>query len=126
MHLIEEIIDAVLSPFEAFFSQIDERMSLILAFIVAIFSLLLLPIRISMLVSDIQDQLNTISTLINTVQWLLNGISEISQVYSTISNVTSSAMDLNIWGVTVGTILFSAIGLLVVWLFVSLLPEISH
>jgi hypothetical protein len=47
MHLIEEIIDAVLSPFEVLFSQIDELMSIILALFVAIFDLLLLPIRIS-------------------------------------------------------------------------------
>jgi hypothetical protein len=59
-----------------------------------------------MLASDIQDHLNTGSTFINAVQWLSKRIPEISQVYSTISSVTSSAMDLNIWGFTIGEILF--------------------
>jgi hypothetical protein len=125
MHIIEEIVDAVLSPFVTTSSKIGELIGLIIAFFATLFGLLLLPIRISMLASDFQDQLNSISMLIDVVQWLSNGISGVTQDYSTISSVIASTLDLTIYGVTVGNILSSVLGLLVVWLFFSFLPEIT-
>ena len=125
MHLIEDIVDALLFPFKML-SQSGEIIGLIITLFAGIIWLLWLPIRMSMLIGDLQEQLNEISMFINAIQWLSNEISYVSNASSLISNTTLSIMGLTVLGFTIGNILYSVVGLLSVWLLLRFLPEISH
>jgi hypothetical protein len=126
MHLIEQIVDAFLSPIKMLLSTMDEIVGLIITFLIGIIGLVLLPIRVWMLVGDLQDHLDKITLFINAIQWLSNGISKISTASSYLSSMTSGVMDMTVLGITMGQILYSAVGLVLIWLLLRFFPEISY